>query len=194
MDSQIVLALYHWAAASAVISALVVAIAQYAIFLLPLAVVVIWFWPGADTPARRQAVLAALVSGAIAVVLVVVVGHLVVRARPFVVLGLTPLFPHAIDSSFPSDHELGSMAVALPILWARPRIGIWLTIWALLIGFARVASAVHWPTDILGSMAIAVVPAVVGLVLVAAVLSRIAPIRAWAEMLGVLEEPLGRSA
>lgn len=192
MDAQIVLALYHWAVASAATSALVVAIAQYGLYLLPIALALIWFWPGADVPARRQAVLAALVSAAVVVVLVFVLGHLVERVRPFVALGLTPLFPHGTDSSFPSDHTLASAAIALPILWARPRTGVWLTIWALLIGFSRVAAAVHYPSDILGSAAIAIVPSVLGLVLVPIVLSRVAPIQALATALGVLEASPGR--
>jgi undecaprenyl-diphosphatase len=189
MDAQIVLALNGWVAASAVASALVVAAAQYGLYLFAIALALSWLWPGADAPTRRQAVLAALVSLAIAGVMVVLLGHLVMRVRPFVALGLTPLFPHGTDSSFPSDHTLASAALALPILLARPRIGVWMLLWALLVGFARVAAGVHYPTDVLGSAALAIVPAALALALVAVALSRVEQIRPLAVALGVLEAP-----
>ena len=42
-----------------------------------------------------------------------------------------------------------------PMLWRAPKLGIWLLAWALLVGVARVAAGVHYPTDILGSAILA---------------------------------------
>jgi len=165
MDTSIVVALYQWVSTSPFLTNLTVFIAQDGIFLLPLALLAFWVWPGRTRPARREAVLASNLAGLVGLVLVAVVGHLVGRPRPFVVLGTDPLFPHPPDSSFPSDHTLIGMPLALPFLWLRPRWDIWLTVWALLVGVARVASALHYPTDVLGSALLAMVAAVVGLLL-----------------------------
>jgi len=43
--------------------------------------------------------------------------HLGDRPRPFVALGLTPLFAHGADSSFPSGHTLVGVALAAPLVW-----------------------------------------------------------------------------
>ena len=61
------------------------------------------------------------------------------------------------DSSFPSDHTLTGVALIGPLLWALPRAGRLLLAWALIVGAARVAAGLHHPSDILGSVALALV-------------------------------------
>jgi undecaprenyl-diphosphatase len=173
MDTSIVVALHQWVATSPFLTNLTLFIAQDGIFLLPLALLAFWVWPGRTRPGRREAVLASILAGLVGLVLVAVVGHLVDRSRPFVVLGTAPLFPHPPDSSFPSDHTLIGLSLALPFLWLRPRWGIWLTLWALLVGVARVASALHYPTDVLGSALLAMVAAAAGLLLGAVLRARL---------------------
>jgi undecaprenyl-diphosphatase len=63
-------------------------------------------------------------------------------------LGFAPLVPHAPDSSFPSDHTLVGVALAGALLFRAPRVGVCLVTLAVLVGFARVAVGVHYPSDI----------------------------------------------
>jgi undecaprenyl-diphosphatase len=77
--------------------------------------------------------------------------------RPFVVLHLVPLLPHAAESSFPSDHTMLGAASAAPLVWRRWRVGLPLLVLTLLVGAARVAAALHWPSDIVGTTLVALV-------------------------------------
>jgi undecaprenyl-diphosphatase len=163
VDSQIVLAAYTWADASLRRTALVAWIAEGGIAILPLVITVLWFWPGPGLQCRREVVVACALSCLLAVLVVLALDHVADRPRPFVDLGLTPLFPHDADSSFPSDHTLASVAIAGPLAARRPRLGLGLVAWALLIGAARVAAAVHYPSDIAGSALIATVTSVLAL-------------------------------
>ena len=155
MDSAIVRSLYHWASDHAAAGDLVKAIAQYGIYLLVIALALVWAWPGTTLQARRRAVVACGLSLVAAALLSVVLGTFIDRPRPFAALQLTPLFSHSADSSFPSDHALLGVGLIAPLVWALPRLGAPLLVWALLVGFARVAAAVHYPSDIAGSALIA---------------------------------------
>lgn len=163
IDSQIVLVAYTWAVASLLRAALVAWIAEGGIAILPLVLAALWLWPGTGRQCRREVVVACAVSGLLAVLVVLALDHVADRPRPFVDLGLTPLFPHDADSSFPSDHTLTSVAIAGPLVARRRRLGLGLVAWSLLIGAARVAAAVHYPSDIAGSALIAAVTSVLAL-------------------------------
>lgn len=177
-ELQLVLILYQTCAASSVLTTFVAALAQGGPVALVLVLALVWWWPGPRVLERRQATVAAAVAAALALVAVVVLATLVDRPRPFVALGVSPLFPHAADSSFPSDHTLLSVALATPLLLRRVGAG-WLTlVLALGIGLARVAAAVHYPSDVLVSAAMA---AVLGAVASWAVVGRFRalPVRGW---------------
>jgi undecaprenyl-diphosphatase len=70
--------------------------------------------------------------------------------RPFVTQHVAPLFPHAPDNGFPSDHTLASMFLAVCALFYSTR-------W----GGARIAAHVHSPIDILGAIALAIMAALI---------------------------------
>lgn len=165
MDQHIVIVLYQWAAARPLVSHLAALIAEDGVALLPLLLAVVWLWPGADGPERRSVLLACAISFALALaaVLYLDASHVIQRTRPFVALAIRPLVSHAADSSFPSDHTLLGTALIGPLLWRRPRLGVWPFLWVLVIGVARVAVGIHYPTDILGSVVLGVVPTAIGL-------------------------------
>ncbi|HEY7060747.1 MAG TPA: phosphatase PAP2 family protein [Chloroflexota bacterium] len=108
-------------------------------------------WPGPGRGPRRRAMMVAGVALGEGYLLAVVLEHVLARPRPFVALGFPPLFPHAADSSFPSDHTLLGVALAAPFLWRTRALGVGLLALALLTGLARVAAGVHYPSDVLGS-------------------------------------------
>ena len=75
--------------------------------------------------------------------------------RPFVVDHVKPLFVHATDNGFPSDHTLLTTTIALIVFTYNRKIGVFLGILSLIVGFSRVLANVHHPVDILGGIVIA---------------------------------------
>jgi undecaprenyl-diphosphatase len=84
-------------------------------------------------------------------------GFLWPHPRPFMVgLGHT-FIPHAPDSSFPSDHATIFATVGLTLVFAnwRSLVG-WGTLLAgLCVDWARVFLGVHFPLDMVGAFAVA---------------------------------------
>jgi undecaprenyl-diphosphatase len=154
MDAALVTLLHSWAESQPLLTTVVVLVAQYGIFLLPLALVVIWL--RSDPWSKpRQAIIAGCVAALAAFCLGLVLERTLGRPRPFVELGFTPLVAHVADSSFPSDHTLTGVALVGPLVWCLPRVGWLLVVWALIVGAARVAAGLHHASDILGSAALA---------------------------------------
>lgn len=73
------------------------------------------------------------------------------RQRPFVFEGLDSLISqNPLEASFPSGTSTFFMALAVYFLLAKhKKIGLFLLVSAVLIGLARVAAGIHWPSDIL---------------------------------------------
>jgi len=139
-----------------------VLVAQYGVFALPLVLVASLLSP-LLSPRGRGIFLAGCLAAAVAAGLGLVLERTLDRPRPFVALAFAPLFAHAADSSFPSDHTLVGVALVGPLLWRRPRLGVVSVGWACLVGMARVAAGVHYPSDIVGSAALGLLLSLLGL-------------------------------
>jgi undecaprenyl-diphosphatase len=154
MDAALALALHTWAASSPYLASAVTFVAEDGMFVLPLLLAAVWL-TARPQDGHREAVIAGCIAAVVAAGIGLYLERTLSRPRPFVELGFTPLFPHVPDSSFPSDHTLVGVALAGALLLRAPRIGIWLASLALLVGFARVAVGVHYPSDIVGSAIVA---------------------------------------
>jgi undecaprenyl-diphosphatase len=155
VDSAISLGVHGLVVAQPWLASLAASVADYGVFVLPVALVVVWFARGQSQVVRRRAVLAGCLAAVVAMCVGLVLERTLARPRPFVALGIAPLIPHAADSSFPSDHTLVGVALVGPLAWRAPRVGLWLLGWALLVGAARVLAALHYPSDITGSALLA---------------------------------------
>lgn len=81
--------------------------------------------------------------------------------RPFVTGHLAPLYPHAPDNGFPSDHTALTASIAVTIYFVSKKLGIGLMVLAVLVGVSRVMAHIHHPIDIIGSLIFALIGGVV---------------------------------
>ena len=95
MDASLVLALHQLASSQAWFGAIVLLVAQAGIFVLPIALLVVWLVASAPSDGRRAAIVAGVASGIVAIAVGLVLERTLNRPRPFVELGFDPLFPHA---------------------------------------------------------------------------------------------------
>jgi len=77
------------------------------------------------------------------------------RARPFVVLNIPPLINHNLTGSFPSGHMAFYFVLALTIFLLNKKWAWFFVAGVILMGLARIFVGIHWPTDILGGILIA---------------------------------------
>lgn len=129
--------------------------AQY----LPFALVgiALWFMLRFEILKRKSALALLVLASAFAFVIDKILNQLISSPRPFVVEGINPLFSHAVDNGFPSEHVLFAMVIAGVIFVYNRKLGIILGILAIMIGIARIVAYVHHPIDVLGGIAIALV-------------------------------------
>ncbi len=85
--------------------------------------------------------------------------YLYPRERPFVFGGLDALInQNPLEASFPSGHATFFMALAVYFYLAKqPKLSVFLFASAILIGVARVAAGVHWPSDIIAGWVVGAV-------------------------------------
>jgi undecaprenyl-diphosphatase len=84
------------------------------------------------------------------------IGLFYFHPRPYMVGLGTPLFPHGPETSFPSDHATLIFAAGFYLLiprgWAA--CGIPLMTAAFLTAWGRVYAGIHFPLDMVGSLAV----------------------------------------
>lgn len=80
-----------------------------------------------------------------------ILGSMFYENRPFVDHSVVLIVNHAADASFPSDHAVGTMALACGILYYRWNLGTWMVYGSILVGISRVFVGNHYPGDILGA-------------------------------------------
>ncbi len=153
---------------------LIAGLAQYGFILSFIVAFVVWL----RLPRRQQVELlvAGVIGGVVCLVLIKAAGAVFYDTRPFVVQHIAPLFPHAADNGFPSDHTAVTMLVGFCVLVVSRRWGLVLLAISLLAGLARVLAHVHSPLDIVGAVVIGAATAAVGWLLAKWVVARwIAP-------------------
>lgn len=71
--------------------------------------------------------------------------------RPFVSNKVNLLIPHVADASFPSDHAIGTMSIAVGLNKYNKTVGIISILISLLVGVSRIYVGHHFPLDVIGA-------------------------------------------
>ena len=130
-------------------------VAAYGIGLYGLLLLGLWGRGAGEPDARRRVLLLSMAAVGLALGVNAVLNVLFPRPRPFLVLPIHLLVTSPPrDPSFPSDHAAVASAIAVTLRGVAPgwaRLGL---LGAVIIGASRVAIGVHYPSDILGGMAV----------------------------------------
>lgn len=112
-------------------------------------------------PTREDAIVGvagllwAPLAAGVALLLNIPIREIVARPRPFVShKGLDVLVAGKDDFSFVSDHSTMAMALAVGIFMVNRRLGLAGVVIAVLAGCTRVYMGVHYPTDVVGGLAL----------------------------------------
>lgn len=90
-----------------------------------------------------------------------IIKNIVARPRPCDIdTAVAMLISRPHGHSFPSGHSINSMVAAVALFLNNKKIGIPAIVIATLIGFSRMYLFVHFPTDVLGGFAIAILVAI----------------------------------
>lgn len=121
-------------------------LANILIWLMFFGLIVLWV---VDGKIKKETVIHAVFSCAVAYVVTDLIKNYFPIARPFIVDGFNPnilLIP--TDGTFPSTHTAVGFALAVTILKHDKKVGFIYLVMAGLVGVARIMSHVHYPLDI----------------------------------------------
>jgi undecaprenyl-diphosphatase len=124
--------------------------------LCPVGFFLMWVWDG-----RLRPGVAALLGLGLTQWASHEVGRLTYRARPFVAMHFTPLFPHVPNNSFPSTLTAFAAVGAVIGVLAWRRVGLVFVVGTVVVGFGCVYVGVHYASDVIVGAALGAVCAAV---------------------------------
>jgi membrane-associated phospholipid phosphatase len=159
------------------VSAVVVAVAQYLLFVLALVAGLTWL--ALDRAGKVRLAAEAVLGLAVLGLGIWLAGTLHADPRPFVQdPSLHPLFPHPPDNGFPSDHAAAAGLLTALVLRYRRGLGVAVGIGAVLVAAARVAAHVHHLQDVAAGLLLGLAAGGVAILLTALVAARLpGPVR-----------------
>lgn len=127
---------------------LIVLVATKFHYLVVLGAALVWLYT--KTKERKYLTLLGTLTLPTAFIVGKLASFLFASPRPFVAHDVAPLFAHAADNGFPSEHALFAFTIAALVYSVNKPVGLVLFILALMIGIARVMANVHHLIDIVG--------------------------------------------
>ncbi|MGH3284034.1 MAG: phosphatase PAP2 family protein [Streptosporangiaceae bacterium] len=136
--------------------------AQYLLFIMVAGFAAFWLFC-TDRAGKLRLGGAAVIGLILAAVFLVLAGKLHSDPRPFVQNPrLHPLFQHARDNGFPSDHSIAAGLIAGLILFRSRPWGALFALAACCVAAARVAAHVHHVQDVVAGLILGGIAAAIG--------------------------------
>lgn len=133
-----------------------ITIAAKYLYLLSILTALVWAYLKAKKQSGSLLKLV-LISFPISFIVAKILSHFYYNARPFAVENIKPLIDHDPSNGFPSDHTLLAATIAAVVYTYNRKVGIFLAILAIFVGYARVVAGIHHQIDIWGAAVIAVI-------------------------------------
>jgi len=143
------------------VNSIVVFVAQY-LFLFVIVLLGLAWLNTKDKNTKVKFIVSVIIAGIIAFILSRIASKFFYDTRPFVAQHVKPLFPHAADNGFPSDHALLTGTLTAAAYFFNKKYATGMLVLTILIGIARVWAKVHSPLDIAGGWVFGIVGAFAG--------------------------------
>lgn len=167
---------------------MIVFVAQYLLFIMVAGFAAFWLL-GEDRVGKVQLGGAAVIGLFLGLAFLVAAGKLHSDPRPFVQNpALHPLFRHARDNGFPSDHSIAAGLIATLVLLRSRLYGAVFALAGFCVAASRVAAHVHHMQDVAAGLILGGIAAVIGYYVIAVVLGRLRG-RVRLPLVGDLSEP-----
>jgi len=159
MDLELFYFLNSWAGKSAGLDFVFIFLAKYLGYLLVLLFAgFIAFDRRLTTKQKAGWLILALVSVGIArEVLTEIIRYFDHSIRPFMLDGKIKHLILENSYSFPSGHTISIFTIVTIAYFYKKKLGYWLGIGGLVVGISRIIVGVHWPSDIIGGIALGIV-------------------------------------
>ena len=155
-DQSLFRAFYSLAHQNRFFDGLIIFLASYLTYFLIVLAIILLFVKEKDWRRRLYALSVFLISIILSRGLITeIIRFFYNRPRPFLALHFTPLIKQDLAGSFPSGHMTFYFVLALSIFLLNKKWGWFFVAGVILMGLARIFVGVHWPSDILGGILIA---------------------------------------
>jgi len=124
--------------------------AKYLVFIIVIIAGV--YWVTLPKEQKIKMFVFGVITAVVAFALTRLGGAIYFDPRPFVDSAVTPIYPHAANNGFPSDHTALAFTAAATVFYMNKKFGLVLLFLASLVGASRVLGYIHSFTDILGSI------------------------------------------
>lgn len=130
---------------------------EYMVYSMP--VIMLWLWLY-DQKSKKVA-MRGFASVILAwPVIAYIIGKFVNRTRPFELGGMHELIFHRPTYSFPSDHAAALFAFAFSLWFSGyKKLGVFCLGIAIIVSTFRIATGLHWPTDIIAGAVVGLISA-----------------------------------
>lgn len=159
MDYRVFRAINQLAGRYRLLDSIMITISQRLRYLFVFLLILMWF----RNIYYKKVTLHSLISVVVTLVIISFIKLFYFKPRPFLKywVNLLPPTPSKKNSSFPSKHTTLAFAVATSVLFYNRLLGCFISILGFIVGFSRVWMGQHYPSDIIGSVLLGSLTAIV---------------------------------